>query len=97
MGVVRRRALRPPLPVAAIAVGAFAVFHGYARGAEMPVASDALSYALGFVIATGLLHSARDRPSTRVAGSSPDGHPSVTFHVRQCALWRHEDLVPSIG
>jgi len=51
-------ALKPPLPVAAVIVGAFAIFHGYAHGAEMPEASSAVSYALGFVIATGLLHLA---------------------------------------
>lgn len=56
LGLCVALALKPPLPVAAIAVGAFAIFHGYAHGAEMPVASNALSYALGFVIATGLLH-----------------------------------------
>lgn len=50
--------LKPPLPVAAVIVGAFAIFHGYAHGTEMPEASSALSYALGFVIATGLLHLA---------------------------------------
>jgi len=42
--------------MAAIIVGFFAIFHGYAHGAEMPEASNAVSYALGFVIATGLLH-----------------------------------------
>ncbi|BCH31751.1 protein hupE [Mesorhizobium sp. L-8-10] len=49
-------AFKPPLWVAAIIVGAFAIFHGHAHGAEMPDAADAMSYALGFVIATGLLH-----------------------------------------
>lgn len=49
-------ALKPPLPVAAIIVGVFAIFHGHAHGAEMPESSSAVSYALGFVVATGLLH-----------------------------------------
>lgn len=56
LGLCVALALRPPIWVAAIVVGVFAVFHGYAHGAEMPIASDAVSYALGFVIATGLLH-----------------------------------------
>ena len=56
LGLCVAFALKPPLWVAAIIVGAFAIFHGYAHGAEMPEASDAVSYALGFVIATGLLH-----------------------------------------
>ena len=49
-------ALRPPLWVSAIIVGVFAIFHGHAHGAEMPETSDAVSFAVGFVVATGLLH-----------------------------------------
>lgn len=51
---------RRPMPVgAAMAlVGAFAVFHGHAHGAEMAESADGLSYALGFVTATALLHLA---------------------------------------
>lgn len=56
LGLCVALALTPPLWMAAPIVGAFAIFHGYAHGAEMPEASDAVSYALGFVIATGLLH-----------------------------------------
>ncbi|HEU5018455.1 MAG TPA: HupE/UreJ family protein [Pseudolabrys sp.] len=37
-------------------VAAFALLHGYAHGAEMPQSASALSYALGFLVATGLLH-----------------------------------------
>jgi urease accessory protein len=39
-------------------VGAFAVFHGYAHGAEMPAAASGLAYAGGFMLATALLHAA---------------------------------------
>ncbi|MFE1601573.1 HupE/UreJ family protein [Methylobacterium sp. ID0610] len=48
------------LPVAALAalVGAFAVFHGYAHGAEMPETASGLGYGAGFVAATALLHGA---------------------------------------
>ncbi len=41
---------------AAIVVAVFALFHGYAHGKEMPAATDAESFAIGFVVATGLLH-----------------------------------------
>lgn len=34
-----------------------AIFHGYAHGSEMPGASNALAYGVGFVVATGLLHA----------------------------------------
>ena len=39
-------------------VGVFAVFHGYAHGAEIPVGSDAAFYSLGFALATAMLHGA---------------------------------------
>jgi urease accessory protein len=48
---------RPPLSVAAIVVGLFGLFHGYAHGAELPPGQNALLYSLGFVLATGLLHA----------------------------------------
>jgi len=49
-------AQRPPLWVAALVVGIFAVFHGHAHGVELPNAADPVAYSLGFVVATGALH-----------------------------------------
>src|SRR4051812_2435979 len=53
-------ALRLDMPVAgAMAfVGFFAVFHGYAHGAEMPDTASGLAYGAGFVLAMALLHGA---------------------------------------
>jgi len=51
-------AARPALWLAALLVGAFAVFHGHAHGTELPGAADPVAYSLGFVVATGLLHLA---------------------------------------
>ena len=48
---------RPPLAVAAVLVGAFAVFHGHAHGTELPPGQSGLLYSLGFVVATGSLHA----------------------------------------
>lgn len=56
IGVCVALALRPPLWVAAFVVGLFAVFHGHAHGTELPTAASPLTYAMGFVLATGLLH-----------------------------------------
>jgi urease accessory protein len=58
LGLMVALAAKPPLIYiyAAILVGAFAVFHGHAHGAELPEGSDALAYSLGFVLSTGLLH-----------------------------------------
>jgi urease accessory protein len=47
---------RPPLWIASVLVGIFAIFHGYAHGAELPASANPLTYSIGFVIATGLLH-----------------------------------------
>jgi len=58
LGAMVALAVRPALWVAAVLVGAFAIFHGHAHGAELPPGADAIAYSLGFVIATGLLHLA---------------------------------------
>jgi urease accessory protein len=47
---------RPPLWVASLLVAFFAVFHGYAHGAELPGQTGAVPYSAGFVVATGLIH-----------------------------------------
>ncbi len=47
---------RPPLIVAALLVGFFAIFHGHAHGTELPPGENGLLYSIGFVVATGCLH-----------------------------------------
>jgi urease accessory protein len=56
LGLMVALAARPPLWVAAVLVGAFAIFHGHAHGAELPPGTDAVAFSVGFVVATGLLH-----------------------------------------
>ena len=48
---------RMPVAAAMSLVGLFAIFHGHAHGAEMPAGGDGLTYALGFVAATVVLHA----------------------------------------
>jgi urease accessory protein len=57
LGCMVALAARPALSLAAVLVGIFAIFHGYAHGAELPDSANALSYAAGFVVATGSLHA----------------------------------------
>lgn len=57
LGAMVALAARPPLWVAGILVGLFAIFHGHAHGAELPDSANAIAYSVGFVIATGLLHA----------------------------------------
>ena len=47
-----------PTAAAAAMAGFFAVFHGFAHGAEMPADASGLQYAAGFMMATALLHVA---------------------------------------
>ena len=46
-----------PVGLAMALVGMFAVFHGHAHGAEMPVDASGVAYGLGFLLATSLLHA----------------------------------------
>jgi urease accessory protein len=57
-GVLVMMATKPPVWLGLTAVAAFALFHGYAHGAEMPEGESGYLYAAGFVLATGLLHLA---------------------------------------
>lgn len=57
LGAMVAFAARPPLWIAGVIVGVFAIFHGYAHGAELPESANAISFAMGFVIATGSLHA----------------------------------------
>jgi urease accessory protein len=48
--------IRAPVAVAMGLAGLFAIFHGHAHGAEMPVDASGLVYGIGFMIATAALH-----------------------------------------
>ncbi len=56
LGLLVLTAARLPLWLAALIVGVFAIFHGYAHGVELPAAANPFAYGVGFVIATGCLH-----------------------------------------
>jgi urease accessory protein len=58
LGLMVALAARPSLWIAAVLVGGFAIFHGYAHGAELPAGADPVAYSVGFVLATGCLHLA---------------------------------------
>ncbi len=58
LGLMILLAVRAPVALACLVVGAFALFHGYAHGVELPSAADPIGYSMGFVLSTGLLHLA---------------------------------------
>jgi len=49
--------VRLPATLSMGVVALFALFHGWAHGAEMPAMSTGLTYGAGFVLATALLHT----------------------------------------
>lgn len=57
LGVAVAAALRAPAMIGAIVIGAFALLHGYAHGAELPAGASVMGYMAGFALATALLHS----------------------------------------
>lgn len=58
LGLAIAAAWRAPVWLALVIVGGFALFHGWAHGAELPSMADPVAYSAGFVTATGLLHLA---------------------------------------
>ena len=56
LGIFIAAAVRLPLAASMAIVGLFALFHGYAHGAEMPATASGFAYGIGFVLATASLH-----------------------------------------
>lgn len=58
LGALIMAAARLPIWAAGAVVAIFAIFHGYAHGTELPIAVNPFTFAVGLVVATGLLHLA---------------------------------------
>lgn len=56
LGILTAGAFKLPLFYSSLIVGLFAIFHGHAHGVEMPESFGAASYAIGFALATAMLH-----------------------------------------
>lgn len=56
LGILIASAIRLPLAGSVILVGTFALFHGFAHGAEIPSTASGLAYGTGMVITTAGLH-----------------------------------------
>jgi urease accessory protein len=56
LGLLIAASVRIPLMASSLLVGLFAVFHGHAHGAELPETVSGLTYGIGFVLSTCLLH-----------------------------------------
>ena len=58
LGLAVATRLNWPVAAAVALVALFAVFHGHAHGAEMPIDASGAGYAAGFTLATAILHLA---------------------------------------
>jgi urease accessory protein len=56
LGLAIALAWRPAEWIALMLIAYFALCHGYAHGAELPLSADPADYAIGFVLATGMIH-----------------------------------------
>jgi urease accessory protein len=56
LGLMIVASVRLPLWASCGIVGLFALCHGHAHGAEMPLSASGLSYGAGFIVATTCLH-----------------------------------------
>jgi urease accessory protein len=56
LGLAIAFAWRPAEWMALVLIGFFALCHGYAHGVDLPLATDPADYAIGFVVATGMIH-----------------------------------------
>lgn len=91
LGLLVGTATKMPISAGMGLVGLFAIFHGYAHGAEMPVTAEAAGYGIGFVLATlvlhaagiaaGLLAQAESKKLTRAAGWAIAACGAVLFAV----------------
>lgn len=63
--------IAPPVAVGTALCGLFAMFHGFAHGAELPEEAGALSYAAGFVLSTMALHGVGLVLATLIASHAP--------------------------
>ncbi|HVE16889.1 MAG TPA: HupE/UreJ family protein [Chthoniobacterales bacterium] len=58
LGLLIAFSARLPLGFSVPLVALFAICHGHAHGAEMPVNASGFEYAIGFMLATAVLHGA---------------------------------------
>jgi urease accessory protein len=57
LGLLVLAAAQWPVVLGAALVGVFALLHGHAHGAELPIGAAAVTYAAGFALGTAILHA----------------------------------------
>lgn len=84
LGAIIALGIKAPIMAAAGLAGLFAIFHGYAHGAEMPQSAGALTYAAGFMLASAALNIAGISLGYTIGRVSERFGPS-TMRVSGCA------------
>jgi urease accessory protein len=56
LGLAIALAWQPTEWIALVLIAFFALCHGHAHGVELPLSADPADYAVGFVLATGMIH-----------------------------------------
>ena len=69
LGAIAVFGMAMPVAAAMGLVAFFAIFHGFAHGAEMPETMSGLAYGAGFVAATALLHGVGIGLGLAIAGA----------------------------
>jgi urease accessory protein len=82
LGILVAAAVSWPLPASMLLVGVFALFHGHAHGAEMPISVFGTEYGAGFVLATAILHAS----GVGAAILSRDLHRSMLVRLSGTAI-----------
>jgi urease accessory protein len=70
LGLLVMLAVKTPAAIGAGIVGVFALFHGHAHGGELGAAT-AMTFGLGFVVATAALHAAGVAIGMMLGGRNP--------------------------
>jgi urease accessory protein len=80
LGAIVAFNVKAPVAAAMGVVGLFAIFHGYAHGAEIPEDVGGVAYAAGFLIATAILHLAGISAGFLI-GNAGEHHGSVVVRL----------------
>jgi len=78
LGAAVALAVRASVPVGALMVGVFALFHGHAHGTEIPATAGGLDYLAGFALATAILHGVG---ITLAVGATRIGLPTAVIRA----------------
>jgi hypothetical protein len=83
---------RTAVSLGALLCGGFALFHGHAHGAELPLEAEAARYVVGFCLATALLHGAGVAATVSLSRTRAQWLPRLSGAAVAATAWemRHD-------